>query len=282
MILLSIIKMIRPNQWMKNLLLLFPPFFAGKIFDQTVRSMILPSLLSFSLAASCSYIVNDIMDREADKNHQSKKERAIARGDISIPFAVILAILLYLTAMLISSSVSRQFEGLLIIYLLVSFAYTFFFRNLVLYDIFFIAFGFLMRVLAGGEAFRVTVTSWLFLTVFSVSLLLAAGKRLGELVSLGDNAHKHRKILARYSQNFLEGILWFSASSALVMYALYTIEQKKGLIYTAPVAAFGLLRYIYIVKDGKGDPTDALLTDTQIMGVGLLWTLMIGFMIYRS
>ncbi len=222
------------------------------------------------------------MDKEADKNHHTKRNRAIARGEISVPFAIVLAFCLYLLAMLVASSVSRRFEGFLIIYLLVSFAYTFFFKNAVLIDIFFIAFGFLIRVLAGGEAFRVIVTSWLFLTVFLVSLLLGAGKRLGELVSLGDDAHKHRKILLEYSPSFLEGLLWFSAASALVTYSLYTLEHKNGLFYTVPLAAFGLVRYIYIVKQGKGDPTEALLFDKQILSVGIMWVFMIGLIIYTK
>jgi 4-hydroxybenzoate polyprenyltransferase len=150
----------------------------------------------------------------------------------------------------------------------------------VLLDIYFIAFGFLLRVLAGGEAFRIPVTSWLFLTVFSVSLLLATGKRLGEMVSMGESAHMHRKSLSKYSVAFLEGTLWFSASAACVMYALYTLEHKNGLYYTVPLVVFGLLRYIFIVKEGKGDPTDALLKDRQIMVVGILWTVMLGLMIY--
>ncbi len=280
MILFSIIKLLRPKQWLKNLLLLFPPFFAGKLFDPAIHSIVLLPVISFSLAASCTYIVNDIMDRQEDKNHHSKRNRPIARGDISIPFAIILAFSLYIAAMLISSSVSRQFEGFLVIYLLVSFAYTIFFRNMVLVDVFFISFGFLIRVLAGGGAFRITVTSWLFLTVFLVSLFLAAGKRLGELVSLGDEAHKHRKILMLYSHSFLEGILWFSASAALVTYALYTLERKNSLFYTVPLAAFGLIRYVYIVKQGRGDPTDALLKDGQIMGTGILWVIMLVLILY--
>ncbi len=282
MILISIIKLLRPQHWTKNLLLLFPLFFAGKMFEVSARSLILPSLLSFSLAASCSYIVNDIMDRDGDKNHHSKRNRAIARGEISVPIAIILAFFLYLMAMFISSSVSKRFEGFLIIYLLVSFAYTFFFKNMVIIDIFFIAFGFLMRVLAGGEAFHITVTNWLFLTVFLVSLLLASGKRLGELVSLGDDAHKHRKILGQYSHSFLEGLLWFSAAAALVTYALYTLDRKSGLFYTVPLAAFGLVRYIYIVKQGRGDPTEALMFDMPILSVGIVWAFMIGLIIYTK
>jgi len=282
MILLSIIKLLRPNQWIKNLLLMFPLFFAGKLFDTHLRSNVIPAFISFSLAASCCYIINDIIDRDTDKNHESKRNRAIARGDISIPLALILAFSLYLISMLIASTVSRRFEGFLIIYLLVSCAYTFYFKNVVLVDIFFITFGFIIRLLSGGEAFRISVTSWLFLTVFLVSLMLGAGKRLGELVSLGDDAHKHRKNLIHYSHSFLEGLLWFSAAAAMVTYALYTVERENDLFYTVPLAAFGLIRYIYIVKQGRGDPTEALLFDKQILGVGVLWACLIGLIIYAK
>ncbi|HAK60174.1 MAG TPA: decaprenyl-phosphate phosphoribosyltransferase [Nitrospiraceae bacterium] len=278
--LVSYIALLRPHQWLKNLLLLFPPFFGGKMVEPDVLANVLPALLSFSFVASCSYIINDINDIEADRNHGVKRNRLIARGDIPVPFALVIAFLLFAAAFLISFTISPWFSGLLGVYLLISLSYTFFVKNKVILDIFFIAFGFLIRVLAGGEAFTIPVTSWLFLTVFMVSLLLAAGKRLGELVTLGDEAHRHRKSLTLYTDSFLRGILWFSASSALVTYALYTLEHRSELFYTVPVAAFGLLRYIYIVKDGKGDPTDALIRDGQIMGVGILWVLMIGAIIY--
>ena len=277
---LAFIRILRPHQWLKNLLLLFPPFFAGKMTDPQALHVVLPVLASFSLAASCMYIINDIRDADVDRNHSVKRNRGIAHGDISVPLALVLAASLYVIAMFISSSVSRTFQGWLILYLIISFIYTLFFKDLVIVDIFFITAGFLIRVLAGGEAFNIPVTNWLFLTVFSVSLLLAAGKRLGELISLGDKASKHRKSLMHYSPSYLEGIMWFSASAALVTYALYTIGHKNGLFYTVPVAAFGLLRYNYIVKQGQGDPTEALIKDGQIMLVGILWVAMMGIIIY--
>jgi 4-hydroxybenzoate polyprenyltransferase len=127
----------------------------------------------------------------------------------------------------------------------------------------------------------VAVSGWLFLTVFMVALFLAAGKRLGELISQGADAGKQRSSLNHYSQSFLEGILWSSAASALITYALYIIENRKGMIYTVPLAAFGLFRYIYIVKEGKGDPTEALLKDTQILVTGIIWAGIIGLLIYK-
>lgn len=275
------IALLRPQQWVKNLLLLFPSFFAGKIFSSATLDVLMPSFLSFSFAASCGYIINDIKDRDTDRYHDAKKDRPVARGDISLITASIIAGVLYIAAMILAGSVSARFEGYVIIYFFLTFFYTLFFKDLVIIDIFLVAFGFLVRVQAGGEAFNVEITMWLFLTVFIVALFLAAGKRLGEMIFMGERAQSHRRSLRQYSLSFLEGILWFCASAALVTYALYTIENKKGMFYTVPVAVFGLIRYIYIVKEGKGDPTEALLKDWQILITSLLWVGMLGAILYR-
>jgi len=274
------ISLLRPHQWLKNLLLLFPPFFGGLSVPIIVAAF-LPAFLSFSFAASCTYIINDMFDRNADRNHASKKNRPLARGDVKVPYAAILAGILYVAAMLLASIVSEHFLGYLILYLLVSISYSIFFKHVVLIDIFVIASGYVLRVMAGGEAFHVPVSNWLFLTVFVVALFLAAGKRLGELIAQGENAAKHRHILNEYSVSFLEGVLWFAASASLVAYALYVIANKDAMLYTVPIAAYGLLRYIYVVKQGRGDPTEVLLSDRHIMTTGLVWAAMVGMIIYR-
>lgn len=271
---------LRPHQWIKNLLLLFPPLFGGVINSTDVLLKIFPALIAFSLAASSSYIINDIRDAEADRNHVKKKDRVIARGDIAMPFAWFLSLLLFALSLGLSVFVSDLLWLYLTIYIAISLSYTFALKNVVIVDIFVISSGFLIRVLSGGEIFGVEVSDWLFMTVFMVSLFLATGKRAGELVSMGESAGVHRKSLAVYSAPFLDGILWFSASAALVTYALYTIEERGELFYTVPLAAFGLLRYIFIVKEGRGDPTDALLKDWQIMVVGIIWATAIGLIIY--
>lgn len=272
--------LLRPHQWIKNLLVLFPPFFAGTIVLPGTALNALLVLLVFSAAASSSYIINDIKDLEVDKRHKTKKKRSIANGSVSVHEAFIIALLLLFFSLLASFLVSPFFWIYLLVYLLISFSYTLFFKNIVIVDIFFISAGFVVRVLAGGEAFNVPISDWLFLTVFLVSLFLASGKRMGEMLELGDRASDHRASLAAYSRSFIDGSLWFSASAALVTYSLYTIEQKNGLFYTVPLCAFGLLRYIYIVKEGNGDPTDVLLSDRQIMAVGLVWALFISFLLY--
>lgn len=272
--------MLRPHQWIKNLLLFFPPFFGGHIASSDIIANIAPAFFSFCAVASSSYILNDIVDRKADRNHEKKRKRPIAFGDISVTSASFCAFMLFTAGLAASFLLTPVFSLYIIIYFILSLSYTFIFKNIVILDIFVISLGFLVRVIAGGEAFGVEVSDWLFMSVFLVAFFLATGKRVGELVSLGDEAGKHRKSLADYTPSFLDGALWFSASAALVTYALYTIEQKSGLFYTVPLATFGLLRYIYIVKKGKGDPTEALLTDAQILVTGILWAFIIGIIIY--
>lgn len=273
--------LLRPHQWLKNMLLLFPAFFGGKMLDPLVLAVLLLSLGSFSLAASSSYIINDIVDRKYDKKHDKKKIRPLACGKVSIPVALLISVILFTGALVIGSFVSDRYVLFLIIYALISISYSLYFKNIIIVDIFFIASGFVIRVLAGGAAFNIAVTNWLLLTVFIVALFLAAGKRLGEMISLGDRAEECRSNVKQYSPEYLKGILWLTSAAALVTYSLYVIENRSMMIYTVPVAAFGLLRYIYVVNEGKGDPTDALLHDRQIMATGVIWAGMISYIIYR-
>ena len=276
----EIIHLIRPHQWIKNLLLFFPAFFAGSLLEAEVFFKMVPAVAAFCAAASCSYIINDIRDAESDRQHETKKDRAIACGLVTAPVALLLATVLCLAAFLISTLVSDLFWIYILIYLAVSLSYTFYFKAHAILDVFIISSAFLVRVMAGGEASNINASSWLLMSVFMVSLFLAAGKRRGEMALMGECAGNHRQSLNHYSTPFLEGVLWFTASSALVTYALYTLEHASVLFYTVPVAAFGLLRYIYIVQQGKGDPTEALLKDGQIMATGIIWASMIGLVIY--
>ena len=279
--LMSYIGLLRPQQWLKNLLLLFPPFFGGKLFHSGAAGIAIPALISFSLIASCGYILNDIKDRGLDRHHHTKKKRALVSGDIPLAFAFTLAGMLYLGAMLVGANISSRFEGFLIIYLFLTLSYTFYFKNIVVLDIFVVAACFIVRIFAGGAAFQVAVSNWLFLTVFIVSLFLAAGKRMGEMNALGSEAHKQRMILASYSESFLEGALWICAAAAIVMYALYSIENKRSLVYTVPIVCYGFFRYLFVLKNsGNGDPTDILIKDSHMIATGILWIFMVAFIVY--
>jgi 4-hydroxybenzoate polyprenyltransferase len=166
-------------------------------------------------------------------------------------------------------------------YLAVSLVYSFYLKHVFLVDIFLIASGFIVRLLAGGEAFGVEISSWLFLTMFFVSLFMAAGKRMGEITALREWAATHRVTLLEYSTDFLQNVVWTAAASSLLTYALYTTEGHQGLFYTVPLAAFGMFRYLYSLKKGpEADPTVLLLRDRVLFATFALWASLVALIMY--
>lgn len=237
-------------------------------------------LLSFCLASSSTYVLNDILDRERDKNHPRKSKRPLPSGVISLAAAVSLFVFLLFAALSLAFNVSAVFFAILVAYLLVSISYSFYLKNLPIIDLFCISTGFLFRLQAGGAAFDVEISAWLFLTVFLLAIFLSTGKRLYEKNALGDDAVNHRKSLESYPPGFLDGTMYMTGGAVLVTYTLYVIEHHV-LLYTVPLCCFGLLRYILRVKSGLGgDPTDSLLKDVPLFVVSLLWALLVGWGIY--
>lgn len=281
-ILTGIITILRPAQWLKNLMLLFPPFLGGELLMPGIAARCAVPILSFCLASSSTYILNDILDRERDRNHPKKQKRPLPSGAVSVPTAIMLCILSSAGSLLLAGRVSTVFLSILLAYLLVSVLYSTCLKNLPIVDLFCISAGFLFRLQAGGEAFAVPVTEWLFLSVFLLSIFLSTGKRLSEKCALGENAGNHRKSLDGYPDGFLEGTMYMTSGAVLVTYTLYVIEHNV-LIYTVPLCCFGLLRYILRVKSGLGgDPTESLLKDGPLFVVGLLWAVMVGWGIYGT
>jgi len=263
-------------------MLLFPPLLGGVIFQAGFLVTIMLPLASFCLASSATYIVNDLLDRKLDKEHPLKKFRPLPAGDIGVAQALMLAVLLFAGALLLAKSISPVFFLLLLTYLLISTLYSFSLKDYPLIDIFCIASGFILRLLAGGEAFHVDISEWLFLSVFLLALFLSTGKRYSEKRSLGVHASQHRKVLAAYPPGFLDGLLFMSGSAVLVTYTMYVISRHSLLLlYSVPLCCFGLLRYILRVQAGKGgDPTESLTRDLPLMIVGILWIVLVGWGIY--
>jgi len=170
----------------------------------------------------------------------------------------------------------------MVAYFTISLAYSAKLKNIVLVDIFCISAGFLLRLQAGGAAFNVAISEWLFLSVFLLSVFLSTGKRFAEKKHLGDTANHHRKALAAYPKGFLEGTMYMTGGSVLVTYTMYVISRHSAwLLYSVPLCCFGLLRYILRVQSGKGgDPTESLTRDVPLLIVGVLWVCMVGWGIY--
>lgn len=280
--LIASLRMLRPHQWLKNLMLFFPPFLGGVLFSADLFQQLLLPFVAFCAASSATYIINDIFDIENDRHHPEKRKRPLVSGQISIASALIMALILLLCSGAIAWKISALFLLLLAAYVVVSLAYSAKLKDVVLVDIFCISAGFLLRLQAGGSVFNVSISEWLFLSVFLLSVLLSTGKRLGEKQSLGDSAHHHRKSLTAYPKGFLEGTIYMTGGAVLVTYTMYVISRHSPLLlYSVPLCCFGLLRYILRVQAGKGgDPTESLTRDVPLMIVGFAWILIVGWGIY--
>lgn len=281
MSILAYAMLLRPQQWLKNLMLFFPPFLSGSILDLQDIVNGIPAFVAFCLASSSGYILNDLVDREKDRLHPRKRLRPLPSGSVTPNAAAELAVLLLGAAVSIAFlATSSRFLFYLFLYLLVTTLYSLKVKNIPLLDVFCVATGFLIRLLAGGEAFAVSVSDWLFLTVFLLALFLSIGKRLTEKRNLGSDAGFHRESLAGYPDGFLEGAMYLTGGSVLVTYSLYTISRGQ-LLHTVPLCCFGLLRYIMRVNSGQsGDPTESLLKDPALLFVSFFWVVSITVLIY--
>ena len=274
------IKLLRPTQWLKNLMLFFPPFLGGEMLQPGLAQRGLLPFVSFCLGSSATYILNDFLDRHLDTQHPRKKHRPIPSGVVSLSAACFLGLSCLIASLLLAAQLSTGFLIILVTYLVVTSCYSLKLKELPLVDLFCIAAGFLLRLEAGGVVFHIAISDWLFLSVFLLAVFLATGKRLGEKTGLGDNAGGHRKSLLSYPEGFLQGTMYMTGGAVLVTYTQYVIARHT-MIYTVPLCCFGLLRFIMRVQSGQGgDPTESLVRDMPLFFVGLLWTAMIGWGLY--
>jgi 4-hydroxybenzoate polyprenyltransferase len=274
------VNLLRPHQWLKNLILYFPPFLGGVLLKPGLWQKGLLPFAIFCLASSSVYIFNDIRDRESDRNHPDKQHRPVASGAISVPLAIALGATLLLASLALSLTQPLAFCAWLVAYFGVSFAYSLVLKDQPVFDIFCIASGFVFRLFAGGVVFAIEISDWLFLSVLLLAIFLSAGKRLGEKRSLGQLSGVHRRALAAYPERALEGFMLVSAAAVLLTYSMYAITMHR-LVYTVPLCCFGLFRYILLIKRGaSGDPTDSLIRDPVLFLVGLAWVITVAGAVY--
>ncbi len=285
----ALIKSMRPNQWMKNLIL-----FAGVIFAQQLSSpdLVLKTVAAFvlfCLLSSVIYIINDIKDMDKDRVHPLKSKRPIAAGELSVSFAMVSAAGMAGIALVLAFFLNSGFGWVALLYVVLLCGYSFYFKHLVILDVLTIAIGFVLRAIAGAVVIQVEFSSWLLLCTILLALFIGLSKRRHELVLLGDNAQSHRKILEEYSPYLLDQMISVVTASTLMAYALYTMApetiQKFGtpyMILTIPFVIYGIFRYLYLVhhKEKGGNPTTILVTDTPILMDILLWALVSVLIIY--
>jgi len=273
--------MLRPRQWIKNLIIFFPPFLSGSLFSSACLSVNgILSFIFFCCISSSLYVFNDLNDIERDVLHPVKRLRPLPSGTVTKKMATAIAISLGLLGFVLAFLVVQPLFPYLLLYGAVTIVYTKWLKNIPVLDLFCISCGFLIRLQAGGAIFNIEISEWLFLSVFFLSLCLSSGKRLSEQNLLGAYAEGHRTSLCGYSDGTLDAMLQVSAATVLVTYTMYTLVHPQ-LVYTVPLCTFGLFRYILRVKSGNsGDPTESLFKDFPLLCVSILWALLVGWSIY--
>jgi 4-hydroxybenzoate polyprenyltransferase len=254
-------KLLRPSHWVKNGFVLAGVFFAGDIFNVTTMQNAAIAFAAFCLASSAIYALNDTLDREADRKHPRKRLRPVASGLVPAALAIFLALLCSVGALLLAARVSHNLFTVIAVYLAINGAYSRWLKNVVLVDVFCIASGFLLRLLAGTWGIGVPPSQWFVLCTFLLSLFLGFSKRYAERMDeTQDTAHK-RAVVEEYSPDFLRALLAVTLACTLMTYGLYTmsprtveIHETGKLIYTLPFAAFVMFRYLWLVmQQGYGE-----------------------------
>jgi 4-hydroxybenzoate polyprenyltransferase len=288
-----LVRLIRPKQWIKNFFVFAPLLFSRHIFQLDYLIPSVAAFFVFSLASSAIYIINDIMDVESDRMHPKKKYRPIASGEVSTKQALIFFVIL-VAAIIVCLFFQRPvFAVVIILYFITNLLYSIKVKSIVLLDVFFISFGFMLRVLGGAAAIGVPVSTWMVLTTIFISLFLAISKRRGELSQIvnKENIDKQRKVLKEYSVEFADEINTIAAAGTIVSYALYTVSERTvntfgtdKLIYTTPFVIYGIFRYMYLMhqKNMGESPTSIVTKDLPIILVVLAWFMSSLIIIYRQ
>lgn len=267
---IGFIKLIRPKQWVKNGFVFAPLVFSGEIHNPDAFMHSLLAAFFFCVASSATYIVNDIHDIDHDRRHPKKsKSRPLASGIVSKNAALVVLAALYIVLAL-GYAVMPKVILVIVSYAVLNLAYTFVLKHEPVIDIFTIAIGFVLRVIAGAAALNLDVSAWMCVTTLCLALYLAAVKRRQELAQSGLDG---RKVLQKYSVSLVDRYAEMSATGALLFYSMFVMSARPALVITIPLVLFGLFRYWYVVEalDGGESPTDALLADWQLMAVVVIW-----------
>ena len=278
---LPLLAALRPKQWTKNLLVFVGAVFALRLGDPTSVLAATGAFVGFCALSSAGYLINDLLDLEADRSHPIKRGRPIASGRVSARAALLLAVLLALGALIPATLLDPTFALIAGSYLGLTLLYSARLKHLVLIDLFVIAAGFVLRAVGGAVAVEAPVSPWLYVCTILVALFLGLAKRRQELALLEHQADLHRRNLSEYTIGLLDQLLTIVTAAAIMAYSLYTfsapnLPTNNAMMLTIPVVLYGLFRYLYLihVRGLGGSPEDILLSDRPLLGAGVTWVLL--------
>jgi 4-hydroxybenzoate polyprenyltransferase len=280
---------LRPGQWTKNLLVFAGLLFGKKLFDARA---VADALLAFGVFCGLSgivYLINDIADRETDRNHPLKARRPIASGALPVRTAMLAALVIGVASLMAATLLGKWFTAVALGYVALQALYSGPLKHIVIIDVLTLAIGFVLRAVAGAVAVDVEISHWLLVCTVLLALFIALAKRRHEIVLLAGEAVSHRPILGEYSPYLLDQMIAVVTASTLIAYIFYTVspetQAKFGTAWlglTIPFPLYGIFRYLYLVhrREGGGSPADLLLTDRPLLLCVALWALAVAAIIY--
>ena len=268
------LKLLRPHQWIKSGFVFVGLLFGHAWDDPALLAAVVRAAAAFALAASAVYVGNDYLDRDRDRAHPEKCRRPLASGALGGGDALLAGGTSLLLALALAASVSFTVLALVVAYLLLNVGYSLGLKHVVLLDVFIIAAGFMLRILAGTLGVGIMPSYWLLLCGLLVTLFLGFAKRRAELAALEGEGGSHRQVLDDYDRTLLDELTGICAGGAIISYSLYTVSADTvamhgtgNLIFTVPFVIYGVFRYLYLLhrRGGGGDPSAALLQDYHLL-----------------
>ena len=285
---LPLLKTMRPRQWVKNGLLFIPLIFDKQLTNWPALGRIILGFVLFCLLSSLIYIINDLVDLEADRNHPQKRNRPLPSGLLNVSTARRAGIVLTLIVFIPASLLSLNFALIGLAYLVLNLAYSAWLKHAPILDVMTLASFYVLRVGAGVSLIVVhRFSPWLYVFTTFLALYLGIGKRHAELNLLAEEANSHRKSLEGYTLPLLDQLILIVSSSAIITYSLYTfsapnLPENHTMMLTIPFVIYGIFRYLYLVQVEHcgGEPEEVLLTDRPLQATIILWALAIVIIFY--
>ncbi len=278
----DLLRLLRPLQWVKNGFVFIGLLFGDVSSSAELRLKVVLAAAAFCLLSSCVYVLNDVFDRTADRAHPLKRNRPLASGSVGLGTAFALALACAVAGLALGAAASAGVVAMLIAYLLLNLAYSAGLKHVAVLDVFLIAAGFMLRILAGTWAVGIAPSQWLLLCGLLLTIFLGFAKRRAELMvseTEGSGGGSQRPVLDDYSPALLDTMMAISAAGVIVSYSLYTVSPNTvalhhtdKLIYTLPFVLYGIFRYIFLVhRRGGEDPASTLLSDWHMLATGAAW-----------
>jgi decaprenyl-phosphate phosphoribosyltransferase len=283
------LRLARPKQWLKNVLVLAAPGAAGVLNEPGALFDTIIAFVCFCLAASGTYYLNDALDVEADRLHPKKRYRPVASGAISVRSAVVTGTGLLVAAVALSFAARWELALVIAGYLALTVAYSMWLKNEAVIDLAAVAAGFVLRAVGGGVAVGVPISPWFLIVAASASLFMVTGKRHAELLELGDDAGGHRRALDVYSHSFLGFVRAVASSVAILAYCLWAFEKSapvgNPIWFELSIVPFvlAILRYALLLEQGKGGaPEELVLADRTLQVIGVAWAVLFAIAVHGS